>query len=553
MTKLIESIKKIIRIAIYIRVSDVSQLAGSSMDIQERELIDFCKKQGNYKIVEIFREEGFTGHNQNRPQLNKLLNLARQKKIDMVVTCKIDRFARNTRDFLNIEAELKENGVAFISLAENIDTSTPAGRMMMTVTSSFAEFEWGRTRERTLAGQIESKKKNRWSGMTSYGLDIDPNTKKLTINKEEAVWVEKMFQWVAEEKLSQYKVQERLNALGVPTKLDNLREREKEKIKKGEVRKGRRVFKEDKYFWRKRTVSRILNNPIYTGTFTHRKYKDRYNVKTEDDENLRPESEWIESETPQIISLELFEAAQAQMNKNKQFQPRKTKHLFLLQGLVYCKRCGGKCFGHYFKTTNESARIRYKCYKNIKWITDNNCKSGSIAEKKIEPLVWDKISKIITDPTIIIKMIEKEMSSENNVEKKQERIAELKKIKTSNKEKEKKLVDLYLEQAIVKEIYDKKRGDLKRVDLEVDEELDRLKSDISVIHNKSQISKDLKKMFRKYRSNLENITPEEKREIYKMIVKKIYVLGDSDDIEIACNIEVGNNVLSDDRRVGRAL
>lgn len=550
MTKLSENINKLTRIAIYTRVSDVSQLTGSSMDIQERELIDYCNRQKDYRIVGIFKEEGFTGHDKNRPQLNKLLNLAREKKIDMVVTYKLDRFARNTRDFLNIEAELKENGVAFNSLGESIDTSTPAGRMMMTITASFAEFEWGRTRERTLAGQIESKKKGRWSGMTSFGLDLDNNTKKLVENKEESEWVKKMFLWVVNEGLSQYKVQERLNSLGVPTKLDNLREREKEKMKNGEVKKGRRVFKEEKYFWRKRTVSRILNNPIYTGSFTYRKYKDRYNVNTDDGENLRPEAEWIEIETPQIISPELFEAAQVQMNKNKRFQPRKTKHLFLLQGLVYCKRCGGKCFGHYFKTTNESARIRYKCYKNLKWITDNNCKSGSVAEKKIEPLVWGQVSKILTDPTIIFKMIEKEMSSENSVEKKEERIAELKKIRTANKEKEKKLVDLYLEQSINKEIYDKKRSDIKKMDLEIDEELEMLKSDISVIHNKSQLSKDLKKMFRKYKSNLENITPEEKREIYKMIIKKVYVLGDNDDVEIFCNVEVGNSVLSDDRRVG---
>ena len=109
----------------------------------------------------IFREKA-TGGRWNRPELHRLLDHLR--KGDVLVVWKLDRLSRSLRDVLTIMERIQEEKAGFRSLTEAIDTTTPAGRMMMQMIGSFAEFERAMLRERTRAGLKAARKEGRIGG-----------------------------------------------------------------------------------------------------------------------------------------------------------------------------------------------------------------------------------------------------------------------------------------------------------------------------------------------------------------------------------------------------
>jgi DNA invertase Pin-like site-specific DNA recombinase len=142
------------RAGIYTRVST----EGQSVDMQLSDLRSFVKQRG----IEVYREYcdiGISGSKDSRPQLDALMDDARKKKIGMVVVWKFDRFARSTRHLINALHEFNHLGVHFISYMENIDTSSPAGKVLFTMISAMAEFERDLIRERVKAGLNNARNK----------------------------------------------------------------------------------------------------------------------------------------------------------------------------------------------------------------------------------------------------------------------------------------------------------------------------------------------------------------------------------------------------------
>lgn len=109
----------------------------------------------------IFREKA-SGGRWDRPELHKLLDQIR--KGDVLVVWKLDRLSRSLRDLLTVMEKLQEAKSGFRSLTEAIDTTTPAGRMMMQMVGSFAEFERAMLKERTMVGLDAARKEGRIGG-----------------------------------------------------------------------------------------------------------------------------------------------------------------------------------------------------------------------------------------------------------------------------------------------------------------------------------------------------------------------------------------------------
>src|SRR6266853_425470 len=109
----------------------------------------------------IFREKA-SGGRWDRPELHRLLDHLR--KGDVLVVWKLDRLSRSLRDVLTIMERLGDSGAGFRSLTEAIDTTTPAGRMMMQMVGAFAEFERAMLRERTKAGLDSARREGRIGG-----------------------------------------------------------------------------------------------------------------------------------------------------------------------------------------------------------------------------------------------------------------------------------------------------------------------------------------------------------------------------------------------------
>ena len=115
------------RVAIYARVSTNH---GQDVTLQTRELRQFAEARG-WTVVAEYIDAGFCGAKDSRPELNRLMNSARRRQFDVVLCWKLDRFGRSLRHLVNALAELEAVGVAFVSLTDNLDLSTPAGRLML--------------------------------------------------------------------------------------------------------------------------------------------------------------------------------------------------------------------------------------------------------------------------------------------------------------------------------------------------------------------------------------------------------------------------------------
>jgi DNA invertase Pin-like site-specific DNA recombinase len=134
--------------AIYARVSTVNN--GQDPTMQTRELREYCKRRG-WKIGGEFVDRA-SGAKESRPELDKLMRAAHERRYDVVVVWRFDRFARSVSHLLKALEAFKSLGIEFVSLCEQVDTSTPTGKMVFTVLGAVAELERALTVERVKAG-----------------------------------------------------------------------------------------------------------------------------------------------------------------------------------------------------------------------------------------------------------------------------------------------------------------------------------------------------------------------------------------------------------------
>ena len=132
--------------AIYARVSTMDQ----EPENQLQELRRYVDARG--WMATEYVDKGVSGAKDRRPALDELLTDARRRRLDVLVYWRLDRLGRNLRHLITLLDELQALGVAFVSLAEGIDATTPAGKLQMHILGAIAEFERSRLRERTMAG-----------------------------------------------------------------------------------------------------------------------------------------------------------------------------------------------------------------------------------------------------------------------------------------------------------------------------------------------------------------------------------------------------------------
>lgn len=143
------------RVGLYARVSTTDK--GQDPFLQLSPLTEYCKQRG-WKIVGRFVDHS-TGASSRRPELNKLLDAARKRKIDCIVVWKLDRFGRSMQHLVNTLVELQDLGVSFVSYMESLDFTSASGKLMFNILASFAQFERDIISDRVRAGIQNAKAK----------------------------------------------------------------------------------------------------------------------------------------------------------------------------------------------------------------------------------------------------------------------------------------------------------------------------------------------------------------------------------------------------------
>ena len=157
------------RVALYARVSTCN---GQSPQMQVAELREYAFRRG-WEVFSEYVDSGISGSTESRPELNRLMADAHRRHFDVVLCWKVDRFGRSLKHLVNALADLDSYGVAFVSLRDNLDLSTPSGRLMFQIIGAMAEFERSLIQERVRAGLRNAKLKGKTLGRPRRIVDGD--------------------------------------------------------------------------------------------------------------------------------------------------------------------------------------------------------------------------------------------------------------------------------------------------------------------------------------------------------------------------------------------
>lgn len=357
------------KVAIYVRVSTTNQAEeGYSIDEQKAKLTSYCDIK-DWNIYEIYTDGGFSGSNTERPALEKLIRDAERKLFDTVLVYKLDRLSRSQKDTLYlIEDVFIKNGIEFLSLQENFDTSTPFGKAMIGLLSVFAQLEREQIKERMQLGKLgraKSGKSMMWA-RTSYGYDYHRETGTVTINPVQSLAIKFIFE--------QY-----LSGRSITKLRDDLNDKYPKEID-----------------WNYRAVRMILANPVYCG---YNQYKGQ--VYPGNHEPIITEEDF--NKTQEELKIRQNTAAE-------KFNPRPFQAKYMLSGITQCGYCGAPLtitLGT--KRKDGSRNIRYQCKnrfprttRGVTTYNDNKkCDSHFYEKADIEENVLHQISKLQNDTSYL--------------------------------------------------------------------------------------------------------------------------------------------------------
>src|SRR3984957_11114442 len=188
---------KSVRCAIYTRVSTEHGLDQefNSLDAQYEAASSYIKSQAHagWTLIRTrYDDGGYSGGSTDRPDLQKLLDDIRARKIDVIVVYKVDRLTRSLADFAKLVELFDAQGVSFVSVTQQFNTTTSMGRLTLNVLLSFAQFEREVTSERIRDKIAASKRKGLWMG-GNVPLGYDANERRITVNETEADRVRMIF------------------------------------------------------------------------------------------------------------------------------------------------------------------------------------------------------------------------------------------------------------------------------------------------------------------------------------------------------------------------
>jgi site-specific DNA recombinase len=294
-----------IRCAIYTRKSSEEGLEQSFNSLHaQREACEAYilsqRHEGWQVIREAYDDGGFSGGSMERPALKRLLVDMAAKSIDTVVVYKVDRLTRSLTDFARIVEQFDKQGISFVSVTQQFNTTTSMGRLTLNVLLSFAQFEREVTGERIRDKIAASKRKGMWmGGVVPVGYDLDD--RHLVVNPAEAERVREIYRLYLHFGCVS-KLREHLNQTGV---------RSKERTSRVGRTSGGAVYSRG-------AIYDLLQNRIYRGEITHKEAS-------------------YPGQHAAIVDLALWDKVQAQFAANLQAPQRRPRTLSnsLLTGLLY--------------------------------------------------------------------------------------------------------------------------------------------------------------------------------------------------------------------------
>lgn len=348
-----------IRCAIYCRksVEKGLDMEFNSLDAQREAAEAYIASQkanGWVCLPEHYDDGGVSGATLNRPALRKLLEDCEAGKVDVIVVYKIDRLSRSLFDFAELSRRFEKWNVAFVSVTQEINTKTSAGRMMLNILMTFAQFEREMTSTRIKDKMAATRKKGKWvGGKVPFGFRVED--KKLYLDDEKAPIVRRIFNRYLEIQ-SPKQIARELNAEGIVTQT------------------GKK--------WTIASIYRILNNYTYAGLIFY-------------------EGQVYPGEHEAIIDCSSWEMTQYFLKENAPIKI-KTKRLSsqaALAGIIRCGHCNCSMRPTRSKRWGRTYNY-YSCARDLDR-GESICPVKSVPAGDIEKLVCDQVFQVVMSPEVI--------------------------------------------------------------------------------------------------------------------------------------------------------
>lgn len=388
--------EKTYSVGIYVRLSnlDNNKKDSNTLENQKNIVLDYIKDKKEFKLVDIYEDNNYTGTNFNRDGFERLLEDVKQGKINCIIVKDLSRFGRNYLECGNyLEKIFPFIDVRFIAINDEYDSNNEnASEILLMHLKNIVNELYAKDTSRKISSALREKQKKGdfIGGWASYGYLKDPNNKnKIIVNSETAPIVKYIFNL----RLQGYgyeKIATKLNEENILSPSDYLYKIGIFKNEKNSIKK-----------WNSNTIKKILYNEIYIGNMVQGTKRNDLSKK-EKQKNI-PKNEWtiVENTHEPIIDKEIFQKVNEinnnakeiylQNNKNKLLK-KKTENIF--KGLVKCASCNKKLIRRE-RSRQSKEGIQIMRAFECKYENQNKCGVKAIKEDLLKEIVFEEIKKQI--------------------------------------------------------------------------------------------------------------------------------------------------------------
>ncbi len=437
------------RIAAYCRVSTDKEDQLNSLETQKKFFVEYAERSG-HTLTRLYADGGLSGTKiRHRKEFQQMMADAERGLFDQLVVKDISRLARNTVDLLQSVRRLKALGIQTLFLTANMD-SMGDSEFILTVFGAMAQEESANMSKRIKFGKRVNAERGRVPNLV-YGYDKTAGDYfRLTVNREEAAVVRRMYGWYVNEGYGASKIAGLLNREGVRTKQNCA--------------------------WSQNAVCRILANPLYTGKVINGKQEvgDFLTSARVD----RPAEEWLIAERPElrIVSDEQFLlAGRIREERNRRFRSehKRQSSRYLLSTLIRCRECGWS-----FRRVSRTYRhtyVRWVCGRRNGQGADQCGNAASIEEDELLDQLDRYFRSLVRDKKRAAQTLRQELKraasggEDAGAERKrlQGRMARLEQAR-------RKYLDLYADDLITRQELDRRLGDTREEMGELEAQLGQL-------------------------------------------------------------------------------
>ena len=403
-----------LRLGAYVRVSTEEQASAveGSLENQKYRLKAYVDLKGTQvrnwgEIVEFYVDDGFSAKDTRRPAYQRMMKDIKRKKIDLILVTDLSRLSRNIFDFCNLMDELEKNEAQFLSIKEQFDSTTPAGKMMIYNMINLAQFEREQVSERVALGAHARAMRGLLNGarpILGYDKQQDkPGT--YIVNEVEAESVRKIFR----------------HFLNTGSRAKTIQELENENIRPKLAGKYGKLKIHEK--WTSQTLGNLLGSAAYVGF--HEVNKSN---RAKDQSRLKPHQQYklVKATWPAIVDKAEFDAAQELLDEAKKLERVRLEgaeeRFYVLSGILRCSECGSPLIGQAAHGTNQVHRY----YGHTKAHSKTACQYHRVPAQELEEAVLEYIWSATKDAGYL--------------EKIERNIRELRNVKSINVAREKRLM-----------------------------------------------------------------------------------------------------------------